>query len=461
MPTSNRTSTCQDCGASGPRTALGGVTLCDRCYNARVSDRTGWPRLPEPSPPEHVRTADGRSIPIGYRLLWTPSGLMSAEAEQRDVPPGDGYQLTVLGHTDEDPALVLRRLRSKVRQEVGRAYVERDHADAGWRIADTEVAGRIDGPQDPAQRWPSVVIDGRRFDWEAFGVMLATFEGWEFRLELGSEPETAVAEAPEPGRQEAGGEVIHLFGGRASSEHREEGERGDATSLASTPCIDDVLADFVADQEQRLAASTARRYARIIELLRTCLNDYGHQWLTGELSSRWRAAFDAGDAQAFTRLCGPEQLVEGYAEFLGYFMIRKVAASKQELADAGTVTKKLARWLGDRGYVETAAAEEATARAQAAARDLPRAGGLARHLAELAEQAELPHDPDEIGDEDWVEDQLPITAVERGRLWFDGVGPVAVPVAASELAEVGWDVTVVLARFDGAWHLVDVGFVYP
>jgi len=41
------------------------------------------------------------------------------------------------------------------------------------------------------------------------------------------------------------------------------------------------------------------------------------------------------------------------------------------------------------------------------------------------------------------------------------VGPLKVPKQASALAEVGWSVNVVLARVRGAWHLVEVGNLYP
>lgn len=47
-------------------------------------------------------------------------------------------------------------------------------------------------------------------------------------------------------------------------------------------------------------------------------------------------------------------------------------------------------------------------------------------------------------------------------LWFEGgVGPLKVPKQVTELAQEGWSVTVVLARVQGAWHLLEVGNVYP
>ena len=71
-------------------------------------------------------------------------------------------------------------------------------------------------------------------------------------------------------------------------------------------------------------------------------------------------------------------------------------------------------------------------------------------------------DPDAVPDEDWVEDLLPIERVEAGALWFEGgAGPLKVPKQASAIAQVGWSVTVVLARTQGVWHLLEVGNVYP
>jgi len=36
---------------------------------------------------------------------------------------------------------------------------------------------------------PLLVIDGREVSWEEFGRMLMTFEGWQFRMEIGDPSE--------------------------------------------------------------------------------------------------------------------------------------------------------------------------------------------------------------------------------------------------------------------------------
>ena len=51
--------------------------------------------------------------------------------------------------------------------------------------------------------------------------------------------------------------------------------------------------------------------------------------------------------------------MENLGEFLGYFMVRKVVAGQELLRAAGTVTKKLARWLHDQGFIDETDFEEA------------------------------------------------------------------------------------------------------
>jgi hypothetical protein len=131
------------------------------------------------------------------------------------------------------------------------------------------------------------------------------------------------------------------------------------------------------------------------------------------------------------------------------------------LKASGTVTGKLARWLASRGYIDESSAGGAAERAQAASRDLPvadRLGGLLHDVAAGAPEIDV----DALDDADWVEDQLAISDVQPGRIWFeDGVDPIEVPRQASDLARPGWTVFVTAARTAGSWHLIEVGFVYP
>jgi len=73
----------------------------------------------------------------------------------------------------------------------------------------------------------------------------------------------------------------------------------------SEPSIQQVLAEFLADQRSRLAPRTYRNYEYVVELLSHCLNGYAYQSLDEVDRTRWEAAYDAGDEEAFCRLFGP------------------------------------------------------------------------------------------------------------------------------------------------------------
>jgi hypothetical protein len=231
--------------------------------------------------------------------------------------------------------------------------------------------------------------------------------------------------------------------------------------VPATATIDGALEEFLAEQRERLSATTMRNYDEVVSLLRMSLNSYAYDSLDEPEQERWREAFDAGDEDAFTKLFGPEKIVDHLDEFLGYFMIRKVMASEELLRASGTVTKKLAKWLHERGYISEEEQEDAVERGGAAARELPRADRLGSLLHEVMERTP-PFDPEEIPQEDWIEDFLTIERVEPGELWFEGgIGPVRAPKPASDLAQVGWGVNIVLAKLRGEWRIVELGFVYP
>ncbi|WP_298338471.1 hypothetical protein [Ferrimicrobium sp.] len=223
--------------------------------------------------------------------------------------------------------------------------------------------------------------------------------------------------------------------------------------------IETVLDAFVRDQESRVSARTMRNYIDVITLLRHSLNGYAYQSLDEADTKRFQEALNAGDYEAFCHLFGPEHIPEHFGEFLGYFMVKKVLASQEVLRSAATVTKKLAIWLYEQGYVSEEERDLGLDRA-AAARDLPRAERLAELLYRQCGNAPTFNLNDRDSD-DLIEDLLTIERVEPGALYFaGGIGPLAVSEQASALAKVGWDVYLTLVRVDGTWWAIEVGNVY-
>src|ERR1022692_1867938 len=131
-----------------------------------------------------------------------------------------------------------------------------------------------------------------------------------------------------------------------------------------TKTISQVFEEFLADQKDRISAKTFSKYRSIMQLYESYLESYwpGHD---GESSKITKAG------GTYCSTFGPEDVTGGYSEFLVYFMPRKVMCGKETMQAAGTVTKKLAKWLAEKGYVEDT--EDAQERAGEAAKDLPNA----------------------------------------------------------------------------------------
>lgn len=130
--------------------------------------------------------------------------------------------------------------------------------------------------------------------------------------------------------------------------------------------ISEVLTEFLGEQQQRLSENTFARYRQVIGLLTSSLNSYACQGLSKSGAELFNRLYDAqGDEhREFCEIFGPDQIVPNLPEFLGYFMVRKVSAGAEFKRAAGAVTKALARWLAQKGYV----AEEAATQTPAAMR---------------------------------------------------------------------------------------------
>jgi hypothetical protein len=236
------------------------------------------------------------------------------------------------------------------------------------------------------------------------------------------------------------------------------------------PTIDRVLDEFLAEQRERLSPRTVRKYESVVAYLRHHLNGYGYESLAPDERAFFERHCEAegGDGGEFCRLFGPDKIVEELEGFLGHFMIRKVLGDAAAKKAAGTVVKKLSKWLAAKGYVTAEVGVDAAQTGAAAARDLPRAERAGDLL--FAEAARLPVDPIELADEDYLEfEHHRIVKIEPGTVWLEvyrtGPKPELVPVkvsrAATSLLEENWTLSCALGRVRGAWRIVEMGNVYP
>ena len=274
-----------------------------------------------------------------------------------------------------------------------------------------------------------------------------------------------------------------------------QGVPGRPTGRPGARTIEAALSAFLAEQAQRLSPKSQGQYRSVVGLLTSCLDTYGAQDLGPADRKVFEAAQTAG--REFCGVFGPERIPGIVSEFLGYFMVRKVVAGKHLMRAAGTVTKKLARWLEQEGHISASAAESMYERAATSARELPRCADLRELLHEFARSQWEPRIPDwlesllpdagralatnprlaEIVDklpdgrvppecEDEVEDRFEVLRVEPGRLhlqgWLEGEQiAVPVPQEISSQCRAGMQISGVIGQIEAEWRLVDVYNVYP
>jgi hypothetical protein len=225
--------------------------------------------------------------------------------------------------------------------------------------------------------------------------------------------------------------------------------------------IETVLDEFLKEQRKRLKPSTMRKYEDIIDLFQSCLDGYAYQNLDKQEGALFDRLYNAqGDEhREFCQVFGPEKIPDSVHEFLNYFMVRKVMCGKELMQAAGTVTKKLGKWLNEKGYIQSESAEELVSSGATAAKELPAAEELTWMLADYADRTAV--DCDEV-----IEDYFTIDAVEHGKLRLSALSgdeEITVPVSwdISNACRVGWSVSGAVGRTGKDWHILEAWNVYP
>ncbi len=218
--------------------------------------------------------------------------------------------------------------------------------------------------------------------------------------------------------------------------------------------IDQLFEEFLADQEARLSPKTFDKYEGIIHPYRSYLESYWPDHTGKEYDAITKAK------GTYCGAFGAKEITSGFSEFLGYFMPRKVIAGNETMKAAGTVVKKLARWLVEKGH--TGNDESIRELVGTTARDLPASQKLLDRMDDwLAENA-----PEDYGRE--VEGHFSIRRVEPGRLWLESIlsgdreiGPIPLPEKITRACKVGWDVGGVVGETAQGWRLVEVWNISP
>lgn len=228
------------------------------------------------------------------------------------------------------------------------------------------------------------------------------------------------------------------------------------------PTIRAALAAFLDEATQGLSDRTSSKYRTVIDLLEHSIDSYAWNGIEEADEARWRTYQKrAADQRAeFCDFFGPEHIISNLSQFLGYFMVRKVMAGQGTLRAAGTVTKKLTKWLHAKGYASPEDREDDVNDVADRGRGLAKATKFCGLLFDFAEN-------DVREDDEWTEGHFSVSRIEPGRIWAESfesgqaVGPFTLPRALTDHCQVGWSVSGIVARTGQGWKFVEVWNVYP
>ena len=224
------------------------------------------------------------------------------------------------------------------------------------------------------------------------------------------------------------------------------------------------LAQFLAETGAGNPRSTGSPTA-VIELFQEYLNGWAHEDLT--LCERQRFEQEYSENRRFCDIFDAGRIQPHHLNaMLGHFAVRHGPGTKGFLRVVGPVMEKLATWLVQKGF--WAAKEHAWYRELVGEQPGQQLVGCDEFVRLLWQHAEThsAHAPDDLPDEDCVDEEFMIRSVSSGKLHLETLlgGDeivLTLPKALTAKARAGWSVNLELARLHGKWRVLGVGNVYP
>jgi hypothetical protein len=205
---------------------------------------------------------------------------------------------------------------------------------------------------------------------------------------------------------------------------------------------------------------TFRKYEDIVYFFKESMNGYAYQGLDEEEGELFNHFYNlkGENRREFCDVFGTEKILENVSEFLNYFMIRKVICGKELLKAAGTVIKRLTKWLAEHGHVDTEMTEVYADEAGEASKNLPVMEELSYLLWRYAA------DQEEVDFEETAEGYFDVRIVENDRLHLVGMHDrtlvVKLPEEITSKCKPGWSIHPELGKTKDGWKILEVGEVY-
>lgn len=213
-------------------------------------------------------------------------------------------------------------------------------------------------------------------------------------------------------------------------------------------CIDEVVQEFLDEQRKRLKYSSYIFYEDIINDFHIFLNEYGYTTLNSREKIIYKKRYNKKEGIWFTSIFGPEKLVENAPDFVNYQLYN---GSRNEREYTGRVIKRLASWLGEKGYIS---GEQAKDMFNVGVRAVKEMFAAIQLLVALQMKANA--SPNKFGE--IISSVFEIQEIKPKEISLKAPGftlTLEVPKNISDIAHPGWKITLTAGKIDGKWHIID------
>lgn len=224
------------------------------------------------------------------------------------------------------------------------------------------------------------------------------------------------------------------------------------------------LTQFLAEAGAGNSRSTGSP-AAVIDVFQEYLNGWAHEDLTP--CERQRFEQECAENRRFCDIFDARRIQPHHLNaMLGHFAVRHGFGTKGFLRAVGPAMEKLAAWLVHKGFWE--AKDYAWYRELVGEQPGQRLVGCDEFVRLLWQHVET-HPacaPDDLSDEDYLDDEFTIRGVAPGKLHLETLAGgdeivLALPKAVTAKARAGWSVNLELARLRRKWRVLSVGNAYP
>jgi len=165
----------------------GSIFLCSKCYNRRAAEYAGVDFTHISFEPEIFKDTDGQEH-LFYFTTHLFGDLVSMEAvEKTEDDELEGYRFCLIRKVEEGvPNLfnMFGQLIVRIKRGLSKKHIETGKYSR-YQITDEGVVrGHITSDIKTGSRLPIMVIDGKEISWHELGMMVMSYEGFNFRLDI-------------------------------------------------------------------------------------------------------------------------------------------------------------------------------------------------------------------------------------------------------------------------------------